>query len=311
MKKGPLLLTSALVLFLVSLPLSDASAQQPARGLAISPPSYELSGNPGDVITNTIRVDNLEEQNLDVTVTPRNFTALGEEGQVNLTEQDSTYSLAKWVTISPSSATIAAKESASFEYTVRIPANAEPGGRFGSIVFQTAAKPVKGQTGVAVGQEVGSLIFLKIAGNVTEKVIVSSFKAAHTLNEYKPVAFDIRLKNTGNVHMRPTGTVTITNMLGKKVATVPINSRNILPDAVRKVEAEWKDGGRFMFGRYTATASVVYGSDNQIVTATTTFWGLPYTIMLVTLGALVLLGILLFRGRRRIRLALRALSGKH
>lgn len=307
----PLLLIALCYLLVLSIgPAASVSAQQPTSSLAISPPSSELSANPGDTITNTMRVDNLSDQNLEISVSARNFTALGEEGQVNLTEEDSTYSLAKWITVAPSTAGIRAKESQTFEYTIKVPANAEPGGRFGSIVFKTAAKPVEGQSGVAIGQEIGSLVFLKIAGNVTEKSSISSFNAQHKINEYKPVAFDVRVKNDGNVHIRPTGSITITNMFGKKVATVPLESRNVLPSAVRKLEAEWKGGGRFIFGRYTATASVVYGSNNQIVTATTTFWGLPYTIMFVALGVLTLLGLFIFRARRRITLALRVLRGK-
>ena len=287
----------------------QVSAQQPPTGISISPPSYELSANPGDQITNTIRVDNPVDQALNITVSPRNFTALGEEGQVNLTEEDSTYSLAKWITISPASAIVGARQSQEFTYTIKVPANAEPGGRFGSLVFKTDAKPIQGQSGVAVGQEVGSLLFLKIAGAVQEKVSIADFKPVNAVNEYKPVAFDVRVKNGGNVHLRPSGTITITNIFGKKVATIPIDSRNVLPDAVRKMDARW-GGSKFIFGRYTATASVVYGDSKEIVTATTTFWGLPYTIMLIALGVLVLLGTVVFRARKRLRLALRALSGK-
>jgi hypothetical protein len=286
-----------------------AHAQQNGSGLAISPPSYELSANPGDALTNSIRVDNTQNQSLDVTVNVRNFTALGEEGEVNLTDQDSTYSLAKWITVTPSSATIAAGQSQVFQYTVQVPSNAEPGGRFGSIVFKTSAKPIIGQSGVSIGQEIGSLIFLKIAGNVTERSSIVGFQTADKINQYKPVNFTLRLKNDGNVHIKPTGTITVTNFFGKKVATIPLDSHNVLPGAIRRMEAQWKDG-RFIFGKYTATASVTYGSDKQIITASTSFWGLPYTIMLVCLGALILIGLGLYRARRRIRLALRALSGK-
>lgn len=306
----PLSLMACYGFVLLAVPVLSASAQQPSAGISVSPPSYELSANPGDEITNTIRVDNPVDQALKISVSARNFTALGEEGQVNLTEEDSTYSLAKWITISPSTATVDARASQEFKYTIKIPADAEPGGRFGSIVFKTAAKPLTGQSGVSVGQEVGSLVFLKIAGNVQEKSSIAEFKATHAINEYKPVNFDVRVKNEGNVHTRPTGTITITNFFGKKVATVPIDSRNVLPGAVRRMEAQWKDSGRFLFGKYTATISVVYGGNSQIVTASTTFWGFPYTIILVSIGALILLGLLVFRARKRIRLALRVLSGK-
>lgn len=305
-----LLIAACYSLVLIAGPVSTASAQQPATSIAISPPSYELSANPGDTITNSMRVDNLVDQAVEISVVPRNFTALGEEGQVNLTEEDSTYSLAKWITISPASASVGARESQTFEYTIKVPANAEPGGRFGSIVFKTTAKPVEGQTGVAVGQEIGSLVFLKIAGNVQEKSSIADFKAVNSINQYKPVDFEVRVKNDGNVHLRPKGTVTITNFFGKKIASIPIDSRNVLPDAVRKMDAQWKDGGRFLFGKYTATVSIVYGNDSQVMTASTTFWGLPYTIILVCLGVLVLLGSVIYRARTRVRLALRALRGK-
>lgn len=290
---------------------SHAQSQQPpATSISVSPPSYELSANPGNEITNTIRVNNPTNQQLEVSVSIRNFTALGEEGQVDLTEQDTTYSLARWITVSPESSAIQPQATREFTYTIRVPANAEPGGRFGSIVFKTSAKPLEGQSGVSIGQEVGSLVFLRISGDVQEKSSIAGFKSVNTVNQYKPVGFEVRVRNEGNVHVRPTGTITITNMFGKKVATVPLDARNVLPDAVRNMTAEWKGGNKLIFGRYTATASVVYGSDNRIVTASTTFWGFPYMIALVILGVLLLLGFGIYRGRKRIRLALRALSGK-
>lgn len=296
-------------LLLAAIPSMTANAQASGSGLAISPPSFELSANPGDNLSNSIRVDNTQGQSLEVTADVRNFTALGEEGEVNLSDQDSSYSLAKWVKVTPARSTIPAGGSQTFQYTITVPPNAEPGGRFGSIVFRTTAKPLSGKSGVSVGQEVGSLVFLKIAGNVTEKASIVGFQTAAHINQYKPVDFTVRVKDEGNVHLKPTGTITIVNFFGQKVATLPIETHNVLPGAIRRMEAQWK-GGRFIFGKYTATASITYGSNNQIVTASTSFWGLPYTLILVSLGVLILLGILIYRGRKRLHLALKALRGK-
>lgn len=301
---------SILAGLMVLAPSAQVDAQAPGSGLSISPPSFELSANPGDSVTNTIRVDNTRAESQDISVDVRNFTALGEEGEINLSEQDSTYSLAKWVTVSPSTASIPPGGSQAFQYSVRVPANAEPGGRFGSIVFKTAAKPVTGQSGVSIGQEIGSLLFLKIAGNVSEKSSIASFQSNDKINQYKPVGFTVRVKNDGNVHIKPVGTVTITNFFGKKVASIPLESHNILPGAIRRFDVKWNGDSRFIFGKYTATASVIYGNNHQILTATTSFWGLPYTIMLVCLGVLLLIGILVFRARRRLALAIKVLSGK-
>jgi hypothetical protein len=310
MHRRLLLLLAAFASFglLLAMP-APASAQTNASGLAISPPSFELSANPGDTLTNSIRVDNTQNQSLDVTEDVRNFTALGEEGEVNLSDQDNTYSMAKWVTVTPAKATIAPGQSHVFQYTISVPANAEPGGRFGSVVFRTSAKPLTGQSGVSIGQEVGALIFLKIAGNVSEKGSIASFASTHAINQYKPVDFIVRLKNDGNVHLKPTGTITVTNIFGHKIATIPLESHNVLPGAIRKFDGQWR-GGKFIFGKYTATVSVTYGSNNQIITASTTFWGFPYIIMLVIIGVLILIGLLLYRIRNRLKLAIRALSGK-
>lgn len=283
---------------------------QPKLGLAISPPTFELSANPGDTLKNSVRVDNITDEPLEVSVLARNFTALGEEGGIDLTEseQESTYSLASWIKATPDKTTIPGRESKVFDYTIAVPQNAQPGGRFGSIVFKTSAKPVNGQSGVAVAQEIGALVFVKIAGDVTEKASIASFTPQHGFNESGPVGFDIRIKNEGNVQFKPTGTITISNFFGQKVATIPVDAQNVLPDATRKMAAQWDTF--WLFGKYEATASIVYGNDRQIITATTTFWGFPYKLVGVILVVLALLGLVLYPRRARIARALKVLFGK-
>ncbi len=277
-------------------------------GLSVSPPTFEFSANPGDTITNTIRVENITDQALPISVDVRNLTAVGEEGQVNLSKDDSSYALQSWIKVSPSADTIAPKESKTFDYTITIPANAEPGGRFGSVVFSTSPKQVSGGTGVAVGQEVGALVFLKIAGDVHENAKIDSFSAGSKLHEYGPVAFEARVKNLGNVQFRPRGTITISNIFGKTVETIPVDSRNVLPGAIRKMDGTWKH--KWLFGPYTATASLVYGSKGQIITASTSFWGLPYRIVGIILVILLVIGLVIFRGRKRLFKSFKVLFGK-
>lgn len=277
-------------------------------GLTVSPPTFESSANPGDTINNSVRVENTTDSPLDVSVDVRNFSALGEEGQVNLSTEDNSYALAKWIKVTPSSGTIAPKDSRTFQYTISVPTNAQPGGRFGSIVFKTNPKAVGGGSNVAVGQEVGALVFMKIAGDVHENAQVASFTTAHKVYEYGPVAFEARVKNSGNVQFRPQGTITISNMFGKVVETVPVNSRNVLPGAIRKMDGQWKS--KWLFGPHTATISLVYGSKGQIVTASTTFWGFPYKIAAIVLAVLLVIGVGVFKGRRRLAKTFKVLFGK-
>ncbi|MDB5166669.1 MAG: exported protein of unknown function [Candidatus Saccharibacteria bacterium] len=282
-------------------------AQQPV-GLTVSPPTFEFSANPGETVSNSIRVENITDQPLDVSVDVRNFSALGEEGQVNLTSEDNPYAMAAWVKVAPTKDTIAAKDSKTFEYTITVPSNAQPGGRFGSIVFKTTPQAVSEGSGVAVGQEVGALIFMKIAGDVHENASIVGFKTTQKLYEYGPVSFETRVKNDGNVQFKPQGTITIANMFGKVVQTIPVDSRNVLPGAVRKMDAEWKN--KWLFGPHSATVSLVYGSKGQIITATTTFWAFPYKIALVVLAGICLLAFFVRRNRRRLWKALKVLFSK-
>ena len=277
-------------------------------GLAISPPTFELSANPGDKLQRSIKVDNLSDKATNITVEHRNFTALGEEGQAVLTPEDTPHSLASWIKASPAEATIPAKESRIFDFTIEVPANAEPGGHFGSIVFKTTAPPEKTSGGVAVGQEIGSLILLKIAGNAQEKAEIASFKSSADLWEYGPVAFEARIKNSGNVHLKPVVTMTITDMFGRKVATIPVDSRNVLPGSIRKLDAKWNE--RALFGRYTATLSVAYGDKKQIITSTTNFVVIPYRVIMGSAVAIAVIGYFLYRGRLRLLKSLKVLFGK-
>lgn len=294
-----------------SLTLSRVFAQDPSQiTISISPPVFELSANPGEQIKNSIRVTNLSNETQEIFVDKRNFTALGEEGGVDLTEEDTSYSLASWVSTDKENAVIAAKESTDFKFTVDVPGNVEPGGHFGSIVFKTKAKNLKeGQSGTAIGQEVGALLLVKIAGDIKEQARIASFKTQNGVYEKGPVIFETRTRNAGNVHLKPRGTITVHNMFGAEVAKIRVDERNVLPDAIRAVQTEWGAGG-FQLGRYTANLSMVYGDEGTIITSSTSFFLFPYKMiipLLAVIGALVFAGI---RYRKRFRAAFKALAGK-
>jgi hypothetical protein len=278
-----------------------ANAADDKVGLAVSPPTFDLAANPGDTLKNNIRVDNLTDQVLDVTVSTQNFVASGEEGQAELTEDTTPYSLATWIKPAATKMEIPAKSSKVLPFSVVVPNNAEPGGHFGSLIFRSQSRPLAGTTGVSVAQQIGALLFLRVAGDLKESASIASFKSDKSFYEYPPINFDARIKNDGNVHFKPEATVTVTNMFGQKVATLPMDPKTVLPGSIRKMTLAqpWKP--KFLFGNYHANLSVVYGDKKQILTATTSFTVIPYK--LVGIVALVLIIVLVFIIRRRKRLA--------
>src|SRR5262249_23939174 len=157
------------------------------------------------------------------------------------------FSLASWITVSPSSGVVPAKGSRTFNFSITLPSNAEPGGHFGSIVFQTSARKVTGQSGLAVGQEIESLIFVKVSGEVKQKADIESFKTGKSLYNYGPIDFNVRVHNGGSVHFKPTGTISVANIFGKKVATLPIDPHSVLPDSTRHFQIDWNP--KKLFGK--------------------------------------------------------------
>jgi len=275
--------------------------------LSISPQTFDISANPGEVITNSFRVVNGTDDSVALTSTPKNFNVSGEKGGVELTEEDTNWSVADWITVTPSVTTVDARGQAFFDFTVAIPEGAEPGSHFGAIVLRSDPEPLN-DTGPSVAQEIGPLILVSVAGDVTQEANIESFGSSRAFWFSSPVELDTRVQNTGNIHFKPTGTITIKNMFGGEVTTINLTEQNVLPDSVRQLVNEW-DPGLTSFGRYTADLSLVYGDDDTILLSSTAFFVFPLITTLVVVGGLVFV-VSAIRGRSRLLKAIKALAGR-
>lgn len=292
------LLSLFAILFLVS----SARAQEPQSAeqvtLSVSPVSVELDANPGQRIEGSFKIVSGADVTLELTTTPKNFTASGEEGGVDLTTDDTSYSLAKWITVSPQSVELPARSSQIFDYVIDVPADAEPGGHFGSVIVATEPVQVD-TTGPAVSQEVGPLILVKIAGDTLQEASIVDFTTQDSLLENGPVIFSTRVENTGNVHFKPKGTIKIKDTFGREVTTIDLEEKNVLPSAIRKLTNDWNPTG-FSFGLYTADLTLIYGLDNEIVTASTSFILFPYKTIVPATLVIVFVIYYVIKNRERI-----------
>lgn len=288
---------------------ANAQTQQNTIQMAISPQVLDLQANRGDVITNQFRLTNGSEESITVRATPKNFTPQGEEGAIDLTEKDTSYSIAAWLNAEPSLTTIPANKTHDFTVTMRVPDNAEPGSRFGSIVFATIP-PESSGSGAKVSQEIAPVILVTVAGDLIESASIEDFYSLQTVWSKEPeIVLQARIRNNGNVHFKPSGVVEIFDMLGNSVAKVSLEDKNVLPDSIRKIDAKWLVEG-FKVGKYRAELTLVYGENDEIVTAKTSFYIFPYQTIVPLIAGIALISILTFRYRKRIKLALKVLSGK-
>jgi hypothetical protein len=299
-------------------PVADTSAVQatPQQGetgqaLEIAPPVLNLTGDPGQVLKTQISLRDVSSGALLVTGEVNDFTASGEDGTPKIIMDDSEpnpYSLKSWVAPLPK-LLLEPRQIENLPVTIRIPADAAPGGYYGVVRFTATAPELDGQ-GVSLSASLGALILLRVNGDIKESMAIEEFSIAtaggtvKSMFESTPLTFIQRIKNTGNIHEQPTGQVLITDMFGKKVAGVNVNleQRNVLPQTIRKFEQTLDKsvlGNKKLFGKYTATLTLKYGANKQTITSTKTFWVIPYT--LIGVGIAVIIGgflILRFMIRR-------------
>ncbi len=280
--------------------------------LTMSPQLIEVTANPGDEpIVNTIRITNNSDLPVELLATPQNIVPTGEEGGSVPTEDETSFSLAAWITVEPEAVSVAPNTTQDFTVTIAVPGNAEPGGHYGTVTFETVPGDSTEGAGASVVQRLAPVILASVAGDIVEEGGIESFASTKSFwtNE-KPILFETRLNNTGNVHYKPTGTITIKNMFGNEVTKIVVEERNVLPDTIRKLETEWSDPG-FAVGRYTAELDLVYGEDDNQIHAETTFIIFPWQTILPIAVVVIVLLFILVKFRSRLGAAFKVLAGKN
>lgn len=306
------LVAVAFVAGMLLAPLQAAAVPSPTpnaygEGLQISPAVKELQAFPGQSATMVISLKNVAGQELIARPEVDDFGASGESGQPKIYpagEDNGRFSLRTWV--QPlGDIRIGANQVKDITITIKVPVNAEPGGHYGVIRF-TALPPSLEGTGVALSASIGTLVLMKVPGNVTELLKYDSFFTANAKSgneqgffQSGPVKFVQRIQNAGTVHERPKGHLIIKNMFGKQVADLAVNSTNgaVLPDSVRRYDETWSQKG--LLGHYTATANLVYANGKVLESNVASFWVVPVIPALIILAILVALFFGLRYGIRR------------
>ncbi len=224
---------------------------------------------------------------------------------------DDVYGLSTWVSFPAPSVLIKGGETKEVPVTVNVPKTVAPGGHFGGVFFSLQS-PKSKNTGASVSFEIGTIVSLRIAGNVTEDARVKEFSTDRSVYGKPVVGLTLRLENLGNVLIKPHGVVDITNMLGKKVASLNVNNElaGVFPKNNRAFKLAWNPDG-VAFGRYQATAALVYGENgNKTVYQAVSFWVLPLNIIVPVLGGLLAFILLFWFGMRAyVRKKIREFQG--
>jgi hypothetical protein len=312
---------------------APSSAAEDGFSVLTSPLPIKISSAPGKTIETELRIKNTSNNPEGIRVGLMKFGPSDQTGAPTLFDVTPKDQFGSWVTFSPKQFTAQPNVWNSIKMTINIPPTADLG-YYMAVTFSPANQPDVPQATNLKGSA-ATLVLLDVkTPNQKRKLEIAEFSTDKKVYEYLPTTFRVKIHNTGNIYIAPSGNIFIKRG-DKAVETLDFNSAggSVLPDSYRQFNIEWKDGfplfvdklvngkpvpdskaipkkdltwnignaSKFRFGKYTAQVFAVYddGKQDVPIEATVSFWVLPWKIMLVVLLVIivVLIGIYgFFRG---------------
>ncbi|NTW13689.1 MAG: hypothetical protein HGA31_01520 [Candidatus Moranbacteria bacterium] len=307
-----------------------ASAQSSDLRLVTSPLPINLTAKPGTDATTQIRIKNDGQSAETLKVTLMKFGAYGETGSPRISDPEPADEFISWVSFPERQFSIGPGEWKSVPMKITLPESAAFGYYY-AVVFSRAddtPEVQSGQTAISGGTAVLALLDADVPGAKRE-TRVASYLADHSVYEFLPATFTVRLENTGNIHLSPRGNVFVGRVGEQDTEILEINQEkgNILPGSFREYSTSWTDGfpaykdklvdgkvvrdekgnivrelswdlgniAKFRFGKYQAKMLMVYDDGHRDIPleGTVEFWVIPWRILLagIVMIILILIGL--------------------
>lgn len=304
----------------------------PAGGisLTVSPAFINLSTDPGKPVSSQIKIQNngLETEYLHLRVSK--FTTSNGETPV-LTDPTPEDTFINWIQFSERDFMVNPNENKTIKFTISPPGDAALGYYYALVVDRIRdvnAKEV-GQSALSGAPAISVLLDVRSL-NAKRELQLTDFKTDSFIYEQLPIEFEVVVKNSGNIHLVPTGDIFIDQGQTKDIAIIHANGSrgNVLPQSQRTYTASWDDGflvrtakvnsdgtfvhnsrgekvyytkwdlskaDRFRFGKYTANLLLVYDNGERDIPleAHVSFWVIPWKILAGAgvVAVLILLGL--------------------
>jgi hypothetical protein len=268
-----------------------------ANGFRLSPVRVDVSVEKGHSVTENLYLTNVNNYKITARAVINEFSASSDESGSPAVILDNSRPTPpnsfKSITATIPDITIDAGQTVTVPVTIAIPKNANSGGYYGAVRF-TSANSANGQS-VTLSASVGTIFLITVPGKLTEQLQLVDFSAAKNgstasfFSNSKNLQIVTRVHNTGNIHLAPNGKIDITNSGGQIVETINFNNvtprGEVLPNTIRKYSYNIQK--QDLFGKYSAIAYLGYGTSGQVMTIKTSFWVIPFWLIIVS-GAVIL-----------------------
>ena len=253
-----------------------------------SPPRLELETLPGNTLQETLKITNSSDKTQTYKITTTDFIVNDQEGTPIpvLKEVSGRWSLSSWLTTTPNTVSVEPRQSVLITLQVNVPKDALAGGHYAMVTYEPTIPEELNLTGSAISQKVGTLVYLKVQGDITEAVYLKDFSVAKKWFEYGPIDINISIENLGDIHLKPQGSLTVTNLLDQPVLKQELESVNIFPFASRNHQFQLPN--KYYFGRFKANLNAYAGTSAAPIKGTIYFWVVPYKEISVAVLAIII-----------------------
>ena len=290
--------------------------------LGIYPPVFEMETTPPSDIKVPFFIQNYTNSSVNLKISLKPFTqAPSEDGQVEFL--DDTFSYPDPVFLqrvqilyqgnSVDLLTLSPNERKNLILEIQVPPNETKGDYYFSIIFNSLNNFEGSDTSSKASGGIATNVLLSVGPVGKTQGYIQEFSSPLFLNQ-GPVPFTVRIKNTSDHYITPTGSISITNMYGQNIGEVHLLPVNILSNTIRripdsmqsptaspsaslnsyfktldKVYAVWPE--TFLLGLYTAKLNVSLSSKGPVFTREITFFAFPIEYMI---AILIIIGITVF-----------------
>lgn len=292
---------------------SAQAATSGGNGLRISPVRTDVTIAPGKSQTIIINATNVTSGTATLQAIINDFGARNDESGnpaiiLDPTKYAANHSLKRYVSPIPNF-TLGPGEAKAISVVITVPPSAAAGGYYGAVRFAPASQKVGPNQNVSLAGSVGSLVLLKVPGNVKELISIASFDTRvddqpnSFFSSNKRINATVRLQNEGNIQEAPFGKILLKDRSNKVLGTYELNNSdppaNVLPDSIRKFSVPINKVGTF--GKFKLEANFGYGAGGQLLSASTTFYVIPAIAIVIFIGFVLFLVFLVFGLPRLIR----------
>jgi len=322
-------------------PPVQSSNQDKTLNLITSPLPINLQTPPGTSVSTDLRIKNGSTYPENLKVSLMKFSAFGDTGKPAIQDRGPGDDYFDWVHFSETTFTAPPDQWVTLKMTINVPAKTGFGYYY-AVVFSRAGQPAKPAAGqnVLLGSTAILVLLDVTAPGAVRNASIAGFTVDKHAFEFLPATFSIKVHNSGNIHLVPTGNIFIKRG-ATLVATLPVNTAggNVLPGSNRVFSASWQDGfpaytekvaggqvvldqndkpvqylkwdfnkaSHLRIGHYTANLLMAYdnGKTDVPLEASVSFWVIPWRLLALAIAvplipALIVYFLVSWRYKRRI-----------